>query len=109
MNRLAGFPSAAQYQLFQIQEMLWLKMLPGPLVGWRQLDPDEIADLPVDTVTHNSGQIIAGTVHIHMRTYGHRYLELQTHPGWRDILQQSGRFTYAARWFLPTDLYHIGA
>ena len=76
VNGFAGSASATQYQFFQIQEMLWLKLLPGPPAGWLQLDAHEIADLPVDAVAHNTGQPIAGTVYIYMRAYGHRYLEL---------------------------------
>ena len=76
VNGFAGSAGAAQDQLFQIQEMLRLKLLPGPAAGWLQLDAHEIADLPVDAVAHNAGQIIAGTVYIYMRAYGHGYLEL---------------------------------
>jgi hypothetical protein len=56
--------------------MLWLKLLPGPPAGWLQLDAHEIADLPVDAIAHNAGQLFARTVYMYMRAYAHRYLEL---------------------------------
>jgi hypothetical protein len=90
----AGSARAAEYQFFQIQEMLRLELLSGPLAGCLQLD---------------ASQLIAGTLYIHTRAYGHRYLELQAHPGWRDVFQQSGGFALAARRFFPTDVYHIRA
>jgi hypothetical protein len=105
----AGSARAAEYQFFQIQEMLRLELLSGPLAGCLQLDAHEIADLPIDAVAHYASQLIAGTLYIHTRAYGHRYLELQAHPGWRDVFQQSGGFALAARRFFPTDVYHIRA
>jgi hypothetical protein len=109
LNGPASFVGVAQYQIFQIQEVLRLKLLPGPLARRRQFDADEIAYLPVYAVAHNAGQLIAGTVDLYMRTYGYRYLELQTHSRWRDIFQQSSRFAFMARRFFPTNLYQIGA
>jgi hypothetical protein len=109
MNGSASFVRAAQHQIFQIQEVLRLKLLPGPPAGRRQFDADEIADLPVYAVAHNAGQLIAGTVDLYMRAYGYRYLELQTHSRWRDIFQQSSGFAFVARRFFPSNLYQIGA
>ena len=72
----AGSADAAKYQFFQIQEMLRFKLLAGPPAGWLQLDAHEIADLPVDAIAHNAGQLFARTVYMYMRAYAHRYLEL---------------------------------
>jgi hypothetical protein len=89
--------------------MLGLKLPSGPPAGRLQLDTHEVADLPVDAVAYSPGQLIAGTMYIHMHAYGQRYLELQTHPGRRDVLQQSGGFAFAACRFFPTDVNHICA
>jgi hypothetical protein len=73
---------AAQYQRLQIQEVLWLKLLPGPPAGWLQFDTHEIPYFPVDAVAHQASQPVTGAVYVNGRSYGQRYLELQAHPGW---------------------------
>jgi hypothetical protein len=67
---------AAQYQRLQIQEVLWLELLPGPPAGWLQLDTHEIPDLPIDAVAHQASQPVTGAVYINGRPDGQRYLEL---------------------------------
>jgi hypothetical protein len=109
LNGTADSAGGAQYQILQIQEMLGFKLLPGPFAGWLQFDTDEIADLTVDAIAHNSGQLIAGTLYIQMCANGQRNLELQTHPGWGDVLQQGSGFAFTGRGFFPTDFYHVCA
>jgi hypothetical protein len=109
LNGSANSTDAAEHQFFQIKEMLRLKLLAGPPAGPFQLDAHEIADLAVDAVAHSASQPLTGTVYTYVRAQTDRYLKLQAHPRWRDILQQSGEFALAARRFFPTDLYHIGA
>lgn len=109
LDAAVGLAGTANDQLFQVQQVLGLEFLAGPMTGGLQFDAHEIPDFAINTVTDGAGKGVAGAMHVYDGADGERDLKLQTHAGGGDILQESLGFVFAAAWPFPPDVHQVGA
>ncbi len=98
---------AADNQAPGIQKVLRLKVSGGPFTTRIELDPQEVSNLAIHTITNLAEQFAFGIADAQVSLQRDRLVELKTGSRPRDVFQIGYSFANAPGLVLPLDIHHI--